>query len=72
MAQPSQLVMEKYCRSALASLQVDSEMKSKLMEEQHFVVTTKLTRKEVQLLDLLLRDLLVSPFSYVRSMEDCC
>ena len=26
----------------------------------------------MQLLDLLLRDLLVSPLSYVRSMQDCC
>ena len=39
--------MEKYCRSALASLQGDSEMKSKLMEQQHFVVPTKLTRKNL-------------------------
>ena len=31
--------------SALASLQGDSEMKSKLMKQQHFVVLTKLTRK---------------------------
>ena len=37
LAQPSQLVMEKYCRSVLASIQGDSEMKSKLMEQQHFV-----------------------------------
>ena len=48
MAQPSQIVMEKYCRSAaLTSLQGDSEMKSKLMEQQHFVVPTKLTRKDL-------------------------
>ena len=47
LAQPSQLVMEKYCKSALASLQGDSEMKSKLMEQQHFVVPTKLTRKDL-------------------------
>ena len=39
--------MEKYCRSVLASLQGDSEMKSKLMEQQHFVVPTKLTRKDL-------------------------
>ena len=47
MAQPSQLVTEKYCRSALASLQGDSGMKSKLMKQQHFVVPTKLTRKDL-------------------------
>ena len=47
LAQPSQLVMEKYCRSVLASIQGDSEMKSKLMEQQHFVVPTKLTRKDL-------------------------
>ena len=39
--------MEKYCRSVLASIQGDSEMKSKLMEQQHFVVPTKLTRKDL-------------------------
>ena len=47
LAQPSQLVMEKYRRSVLASIQGDSEMKSKLMEQQHFVVPTKLTRKDL-------------------------
>ena len=39
--------MEKYCRSAVASLQGDSERKSKLMEQQHFVVPTKLARKDL-------------------------
>ncbi len=47
LAQPSQLVMEKYCRSVLASLQGDSEMKSKLMQQQHFVAPAKLTRKDL-------------------------
>ena len=47
LAQPSQLVMEKYYRSVLASIQGDSEMKSKLMEQKHFVVPTKLTRKDL-------------------------
>ena len=47
LAQPSELVMEKYCRSVLASLQGDSEMKNKLMKQQHFVVPTKLTRKDL-------------------------
>ena len=39
--------MEKHCKSALESLQGDSEMKSKLMEQQHFVVPTKLARKDL-------------------------
>ena len=47
LAQPSQLVMEKYCRSVLASIQGDSEMKSKLMEQQHFVVPANLTRNDL-------------------------
>ena len=61
----AQLVLEKYCRSALASLQGGSELKSKLMKQQHFVVPVKLTRKAPSgaVVRLAIRDLLVSPCS---------
>ena len=50
LAQPNQLVIEKYFRCAQANLLADVEMKTKLMKQfksQHFGVARKLSRKDL-------------------------
>ena len=51
LAQPNQLVIEKYFRCAQANLLADVEMKTKLMKQfksQHFGVARKLSRKDLR------------------------
>ena len=66
--------MEKYCRSALASIKGDSEMKSKLMKQQHFVVPAKLTRKDISsaVVRLTAKRLVDNSLQLRRSIQDCC